>query len=47
MMYLRAPTYIFGDRNPVSITELRGKLIEILLGDLTAKEYYDDVMARL
>lgn len=47
MRYLRTPTYIFGDRNPVSITEFRSKLIEILLGELTAKEYYDDVMARL
>jgi hypothetical protein len=47
MVYLRTPTYIFGDRNPVDITEFRSKLTQILEGDLKAREYFDDVMARM
>lgn len=47
MMYLRTPTYVFGDENTVSVTELRSKLAIILAGDLTAREYFDDVMTRL
>lgn len=46
MMYLRTPTYIFGENNPVSITELRSKLAQIVAGDLKAREYFDDVMTR-
>jgi hypothetical protein len=47
MMYMRTPTYVFGERNPVSVLELRVKLAEILEGKLKAREYYEDVMARL
>jgi ABC-type glycerol-3-phosphate transport system substrate-binding protein len=47
MMYMRTPTYVFGKRNPVSVLELRLKLAEILEGKLKAREYYEDVMARM
>jgi len=47
MVYMREPTYIFGDRNPVDITEFRSKLTQILAGDLKAREYFEDVMARM
>ena len=46
MRYYSAPTYIFGEKNPVSPNELRANLAQILLGKLTAREYYDDVMKR-
>ena len=46
MRYHRALTYIFGDKNPVTPNELRANLAEILLGKITAQEYYDDVMER-
>lgn len=47
MMYMRTPTYVLGENNPVSITELRKKLAEILEGKLRARDYFDDVMRRL
>jgi len=47
MMYLRTPTYVFGRKNPVTITELREKLVHILEGKVLAREYYDEVMLRL
>lgn len=47
MMYLRAPTYVFGEKNPVPATELREKLAQILEGRLRARDYYRDVMARV
>jgi ABC-type glycerol-3-phosphate transport system substrate-binding protein len=47
MMYMRTPTYVLGENNPVSITELRKKLAEILEGKLGARDYFDDVMRRL
>lgn len=47
MMYLRTPTYVFGEKNPVTITELREKLARILEGKVAAREYFDDVMLRL
>jgi len=47
MMYLRSPTYALGKENPVSVTELREKLAEILEGELKAQDYFDDVMGRL
>lgn len=46
MRYHRALTYIFGDKNPVSPNELRASLAQILLGNMTARAYYDDVMKR-
>ena len=46
MRYYRAPTYIFGDKNPVSPNELRASLAQILLGKMTAQEYFDDVTTR-
>ena len=46
MRYYRALTYIFGDKNPVTPNELRTKLAQILLGKITAQEYYDDVTKR-
>mgnify|MGYP001812116831 CR=1 FL=1 len=46
MRYYRALTYIFGDKNPVAPNELRATLAQILLGKMTAQEYYDDVMKR-
>ena len=46
MRYYRAPTYIFGEKNPVTPNELRANLARILLGELTAREFYDDVMKR-
>lgn len=46
MRYFRALTYIFGENNPVSANELRTHLAEILLGKMTAREYYQDVMKR-
>jgi hypothetical protein len=46
MRYFRAPTYIFGDKNPVTPNDLRASLAQILLGKMTAQEYYDDVTMR-
>ncbi len=46
MRYYRALTYIFGEKNPVTPNELRANLAQILLGKMTAREYYDDVMKR-
>ncbi len=46
MRYYRALTYIFGKKNPVTPNELRANLARILLGELTAREFYDDVMKR-
>ncbi len=46
MRYYRAPTYIFGEKNPVTPNELRANLAQILLGNMTAQEYNDDVMKR-
>jgi spermidine/putrescine-binding protein len=46
MRYYRAPIYIFGDKNPVTPNELRARLAQILLGNMTAQEYYDDVTKR-
>ncbi len=46
MRYYRALTYIFGDKNPVTANELRANLAQILLGKMTARQYYDDVMDR-
>ena len=46
MRYYRAPTYIFGAKNPVTPNELRASLVKILLGKMTAQEYYDDVTMR-
>ena len=46
MRYYRAPTYIFGEKNPVTPNELRGKLAQILLGRITAQQYFDEVMKR-
>jgi ABC-type glycerol-3-phosphate transport system substrate-binding protein len=46
MRYFRALTYIFGEKNPVTPNELRANLAEILLGKMTAQEFYDDVMKR-
>ncbi|NNK70962.1 MAG: hypothetical protein HKO96_10840 [Flavobacteriaceae bacterium] len=46
MRFYRAPTYIFGDKNPVTPNELRAKLAQILLGKITAQEYYDNVTKR-
>ena len=47
MMYMREPTYVFGESNPVSVVELRNKLADILEGSLTARDYYEDVMRRM
>ena len=47
MMYLRRPTYALGKENPVSVTELRERLAEILEGELKARDYFEDVMGRL
>jgi len=47
MMYMRAPTYVFGEKNPVTTTELREKLAQILEGNLKARNYYKDVMTRV
>lgn len=46
MRYLRTPTYVFGLDNPVPVSDLRQKLAMILAGELTARQYYDEVMAR-
>ena len=46
MRYYRTLTYIYGDKNPVTPNELRAKLAQILLGKITAQEYYDDVTKR-
>ena len=46
MRYIRSPTYIFGDKNPVKPNELRESLMQILLGTMTAREYYEDVLER-
>ena len=46
MRYYRAPTYIFGAKNPVTPNELRANLAQILLGNMTAQEYYNDVTER-
>ncbi len=43
---LRAPTYVFGERNPVTVVELRERLAAILEGRTTARAYYEDVMRR-
>ncbi|MEN8188420.1 MAG: ABC transporter substrate-binding protein [Thermodesulfobacteriota bacterium] len=45
--YIRALTYIFGEKNPVTPNELRTKLALIMTGKLTARQYYDDVMQRV
>jgi hypothetical protein len=47
MMYLRTPTYVFGENSPVTITELREKLAHILEGKIRARDYYDEVMLRV
>ena len=47
MMYLRTPTYVFGENSPVTITELREKLAHILEGKVRARDYYDEVMLRV
>ncbi len=46
MRYQSSLNYIFGDKNPVSPNELRAKIVQILLGNITAQEYYDDVTER-
>jgi hypothetical protein len=38
-MYLRTPTCVFGEKSPVSITELRERLARILEGKVAAREY--------
>ncbi len=47
MVSLRNPTYVFGKNSPVTINELRFKLARILEGRLTAKQFYEEVVARL
>ena len=47
MMYMRDPTYVLGEKSPVSVVELRAKLAQILEGRLTAQAYYEDVMRRM
>lgn len=47
MVCLRNPTYVFGKNGPVTINELRFNLARILEGNLTAQEYYDDVISRM
>jgi hypothetical protein len=47
IVHLRTPAYLFGERTPVSVVELRERLTAILEGTLTARAYYDDVLRRL
>ncbi len=47
MMYLRTPTYVFGNNSPVTAIELRQKLGQILEGKLSAEKYFNDVMQRM
>jgi ABC-type glycerol-3-phosphate transport system substrate-binding protein len=47
MMYMRTPTYVFGEESPVSVVELREKLADILEGSLSARDYFKDVMRRM
>lgn len=47
VLHFRTPTYVFGERTPVSVVELRSRLAAILEGKLTARGYYDDVMRRV
>ena len=47
MMYMRTPSYVFGESTPVSVVELRDRLADILEGELTARDYYEDVMRRM
>jgi ABC-type glycerol-3-phosphate transport system substrate-binding protein len=47
MMYMRTPTYVFGEDSPVSVVELRDRLADILEGSLSARDYYEDVMRRM
>ncbi|HEY5998695.1 MAG TPA: hypothetical protein VI078_05260 [bacterium] len=44
---LRSPTYVFGERSPITVVELREKLAQILEGRLTAQQYYEDVLRRV
>lgn len=47
MRYFRAPSYAFGEKNPVSPREFREKLALILEGRLSASDYFADIMERI
>jgi len=47
MRNFRSPTYVFGKGIPLSDEEFRSSLVLILEGKLTAKDYYQAILARI